>query len=97
MWALVQELEAENVFARELTTNGTAWHSSCLDPVLPELLAGTIQSPTAWIVGKQADWSSTKQICVKSLLLESPKCLLSTEFLDQHLQGSSMQAECGLG
>jgi len=38
--ALLHELDAENVFARELTTNEVAWHSSFLDPVLPELLAG---------------------------------------------------------
>ena len=63
MRALVRELEAENVFARELTTNGTAWHSSCLDPVLPELLAGTIQPPTTYILGKQADWLLTKHVC----------------------------------
>ena len=34
---LVKQLEAENIFARALDTNGVPYHSSVLQPLLPEL------------------------------------------------------------
>ena len=34
---LVKELEAENIFARALDTNGVPYHSAVLQPLLGEL------------------------------------------------------------
>ena len=37
---LLDALKAEEVFVRELSTCGVAYHSPLLDPVLPQLSAG---------------------------------------------------------
>ena len=54
--ALLKELEAEEVFNRALDTNGVPYHSSVLQPLLPELqksevlfLGACIQTPAIYL------------------------------------------------